>query len=149
MQANMEWLGEIGFSDEEQEMARALQRATGTPEEGLDGRVTPLDLDPEGGYRGSTDVADVSWVVPPVDVTITAVPRDIPWHAWGVVAASGSPMGHRGMLHAAKVLATTMVDLYTSPKIIGRIRAEFEQVTAGHTYEPYIPDGPPPPARRP
>jgi len=144
MQANMEWLGDIEFSDEEQEMARALQRATATPEKGLDGSVIPLDLDPGGGDRGSTDVADVSWVVPTVDVTITAVPKDIPWHAWGVVAASGSPMGHRGMVHAAKVLATTMVDLYTSPETIDRIRAEFARQTAGHSYEPYIPDGPPP-----
>jgi aminobenzoyl-glutamate utilization protein B len=149
MQASMEWLGDIEFSDEEQGMARALQRATGTPEKGLDGRVTPLDLDPVGGDRGSTDVADVSWVVPTVDVTITAVPKDIPWHAWGVVAASGSAMGHRGMLHAAKVLATTMVDLYTSPEIIHRIRDEFDRQTAGHTYEPYVPAGPPPTREKP
>ena len=149
MQANMEWLGDIDFSDEEREMARALQRATGTPEEGLDATVTPLELDPLGGDRGSTDVADVSWVVPTVDVTITAVPKDIPWHAWGVVAASGSPMGHRGMLHAAKVLATTMVDLYASPETIDRIRVEFDRQTAGHSYEPYIPAGPPPAPEEP
>ena len=144
VQANMEWLGAIEFDESEQAFARELQRNTGVPEKGLDGSVTPLVLDKKDGQQGSTDVADVSWIVPTVDVEIATAPVDIPWHAWGVVAASGSPIGHRGMVYAAKVLSTTMIDLYTSPDILRRAREEFEESTVGHAYEGYIPPGPPP-----
>ena len=146
VQANMEWLGAIEFDEAEQTFARELQRNTGVAEKGLDGSVTPLVLDEQGTQRGSTDVADVSWIVPTVDVNIATAPADIPWHAWGVVAASGSSIGHRGMIYAAKVLSTSMIDLYTTPEILERAKEEFAASTAGHTYESYIPPGPPPAA---
>lgn len=142
--ANMKWLGDIEFSESESEFAKQLQKAMGVPEVGLDGTVQPLVLNSTEASGGSTDVADVSWVVPTVDVEVATAPADIPWHSWGVVAASGSPIGHRGMQYAAKVLATTMVDLYTNPELLGPIWEEFRRTTEGFTYKAYIPDGPPP-----
>ena len=53
-------------------------------------------------------------------------------------------MGHRGMQYVAKVLATTMIDLYTKPELLEPIWEEFEASTEGFTYKAYIPDGPPP-----
>ena len=141
---NMRLLGDVEFSESENEFAKQLQRSMGVPELGMDGTVQPLVLNSTEKSGGSTDVADVSWIVPTVDVNIVTAPVDIPWHSWGVVAASGSSMGHRGMQHAAKVLATTMVDLYLNPELLEPIWKEFEESTKGFNYKAYIPDGPPP-----
>ncbi|MFQ6004560.1 MAG: amidohydrolase [Woeseia sp.] len=146
--ANMERLGDIEFSESENDFAKQLQKAMGVPEVGLNGKIQPLVLNSTEASGGSTDVADVSWIVPTVDLEVATAPVDIPWHSWGVVAASGSPMGHRGMQYAAKVLATTMIDLYVDPELLGPIREEFEKSTKGFIYKAYIPPGPPPvPAR--
>lgn len=77
-------------------------------------------------------------------VSITTAPRDAPWHAWPVVATGGMSIGHKGMLYASKVLATTMVDLFSDANMRQAIRAEFDSKVKGQAYKPYIPDGPPP-----
>lgn len=141
---NLRWVGPITWTEEEQAFARAIQGATGVPEKGLDGSIQqmqPFGLEPEGG---STDVGDVSWVVPTLHFSTATAAWEAPWHAWPVVATSGMSIGHKGMMHAAKTLAVTAVDLFTDAKLRDRIRAEFEQQTAGFVYRPYVPDGPPP-----
>lgn len=142
--ANMLELGEITYSDDEIEFAQELQRAMGVPDIGMNGAVTPLDLDDTEISGGSTDVADVSWVVPTIDVNVVTAPADIPWHSWGVVSVSGTSIAHRGMTYAADVLAMTMVDLFTSPAALDAVQAEFREDTKDFTYKAYLPDGPPP-----
>ena len=142
--ANLEWLGPVPFTGEEQEFAKAMQRVVGAEPKGLDGSVQPLKApmaDPPGG---STDVGDVSWVVPTLQFVVTTAPKDVPWHAWPVVACSGMSIGHKGMLYAAKVLAATTVDLFEDPETLTAIQAEFREKTKGVVYRPFIPDGPPP-----
>jgi aminobenzoyl-glutamate utilization protein B len=141
---NLEWLGPLEFSAEEQQFARAIQRATGVEESGLRGGIEPLDDNPGEPEGGSTDVADVSWRVPTLQLYVTTAPADTPWHAWPVVAAGGMSIGHKGMLYAAKALAATMVDLFEDAAARAAIRREFEEQTAGLVYRGYIPDGPPP-----
>jgi aminobenzoyl-glutamate utilization protein B len=142
--ANLTWLGPIKYTAEEQEFARAIQRASGVEEKGLNGAIQPLEAqraDPEGG---STDVADVSWIVPTLHLSVTTAPEGAPWHAWPVVACGGMTIGHKGLAHAAKALAATMVDLFEDAQVREAIRAEFKEKTKGHVYKPYIPAGPPP-----
>jgi aminobenzoyl-glutamate utilization protein B len=144
LHANLTWLGPIQYTAEEQEFARAIQRACGMEAKGLNGAIQPLEEtrpDPPGG---STDVADVSWLVPTLHVSVTTAPEGAPWHAWPVVACGGMTIGHKGMMHAAKVLSATMVDLYEDAALRDRIRAEFKESTKNHVYKGYIPDGPPP-----
>ena len=52
-------------------------------------------------------------------------------------------MGHRGMIHAAKVLAVTAIDLFEDDRVRDAIRVEFRQKTQGSNYRPRIPEGPP------
>ncbi|MFQ5876078.1 MAG: amidohydrolase [Acidobacteriota bacterium] len=144
MHANLMWLGPLRFTEEEQQFARAIQEATGVEPEGLAGEIEPLDEHPGPTDRGSTDLADVSWIVPTVDLTVTTAPAGAPWHAWPVVATGGMSIGHKGMLYAAGALAATMVDVYERPALLRAIRAEFDERTRGHAYRGYIPDGPPP-----
>jgi aminobenzoyl-glutamate utilization protein B len=118
MFANLAWLGPIQFTPEEQAFAKEIQRATGIDPRGLDGSVRPWIApkpDPEGG---STDVGDVSWIVPTLSMNATTAPVDAPWHAWPVVACGGMSIGHKGLVYAAKVLATTMVDLFEDAKAL-------------------------------
>jgi aminobenzoyl-glutamate utilization protein B len=144
IQANFEWLGPIKYTAEEQEFARQIQRATGVEAKGLNGDIQPLEepkADPPGG---STDVADVSWLVPTLHLSVTTAPDGAPWHAWPVVACGGMSIGHKGLAQAAKALATTMVDLFEDKDAVARIQAEFKEKTKGQVYKPYIPEGPPP-----
>ena len=142
--ANLTWLGPIQYTKEEQEFAKAIQRATGVEEKGLNGAIQPLKdpkPDPDGG---STDVGDVSWIVPTLHLSVTTAPEGAPWHAWPVVACGGMSIGHKGLAQAAKALAATMVDLFEDASTREAIQAEFKQKTKGEVYKPYIPVGPPP-----
>lgn len=142
--ANLTWLGPIQYTPEEHEFAKAIQRATGVEPKGLNGSIQPLSppkADPDGG---STDVGDVSWLVPTLHLSVTTAPENAPWHAWPVVACGGMSIGHKGLALAAKTLAATMVDLFEDDQTREAIQAEFKQKTRGEVYKPYIPDGPPP-----
>jgi aminobenzoyl-glutamate utilization protein B len=142
--ANLTWLGPIQYTPEEQEFAKAIQRTTGVEPKGLNGSIQPMlppKADPDGG---STDVGDVSWLVPTLHLSVTTAPENAPWHAWPVVACGGMSIGHKGMAHAAKALAATAVDLFEDDRTREAVRAEFREKTRGEVYKPYIPDGPPP-----
>jgi aminobenzoyl-glutamate utilization protein B len=141
---NLAWLGAIEYTAEEQAFARQIQEATGVEPVGLDGALQPLDGNPGEPEGGSTDVADVSWVVPTLHLSVTTAPAGAPWHAWPVVASGGMSIGHKGMRHAARALAATMVDLFEQPATRQAIRREFEEKTAAEAYESYLPPGPPP-----
>jgi aminobenzoyl-glutamate utilization protein B len=85
LQTNMEWVGPITYTAQEQEFAKAIQREAGIEQEGLSGAVKPLNEHP-GDPPGSTDVADVSWNVPVLHVSVVTAPLGSPWHAWPVAA---------------------------------------------------------------
>lgn len=143
-QKNLELLGPITYTDEEITFAKKIQEVAGVPTVGLDGSIHPIietDENPEGG---SSDVGDVSWVVPEVRLRVTTGATAAPWHAWSEVACAGMSIGHKGMVYAAKVMAMTMVDVYENEQLRKDLRDEFEKKRNGHVFKPYIPEGPPP-----
>jgi aminobenzoyl-glutamate utilization protein B len=144
IQGNLDWLGPVPFSEKDQEFAKRLQKSAGVEEKGLDGSVQPLDENPGPPEGGSTDVADVSWNVPTLHLSVTTAPANTAWHAWPVVACAGTTVGHEGMVYASKALAATAVDLFENANQREVIRKEFEEKTKGITYKGYIPAGPPP-----
>ena len=143
LQQNLAMLGPIKYTEQEQQFAKEIQKATGTEQKGLAGEVRPLETPKPDPPGGSTDVGDVSWVVPTLHLSVTTAPESI-WHAWPVVAAGGMSIGHKGLDYAARALATTMVDLFEDAKVRDSIRAEFAEKTKGFVYKPYISPGPPP-----
>ena len=76
---------------------------------------------------GSTDVGDVSWLVPTAGFTTATWVPGTPAHSWQAVAAGGTSVGHKGMLLAAKVLAQTSVTLFEEPQVIAQAEAELRQ----------------------
>lgn len=100
----------------------------------------PLPAYDAGTTRsGSTDVGDVSRIVPLGQFWGATWPVGTPAHSWQAVAANGS-FATKGMVHAAKVLAATAVDLLTDPGALAAAREEFEAARDGE-YESPLPDG--------
>ena len=144
MQQNLELLGPITYTPEEVAFAKRIQQAMDVKPEGLDGAIKPLEETKPDPPGGSTDVGDVSWIVPEISLVVTTAPKDVAWHSWAITACSGMSIGHKGMLYAAKALAMTMADLYDDEELIKEIKSEFNERKAGQTWEAMIPDGPPP-----
>ena len=141
---NMAWLGPLGFTNEENDFAKQIQRETGVPEKGLVATLKPFVEKPGPAEGGSTDVADVSWKFPTIHLSVTTAPLGAPWHGWPVVACGGMSIGHKGMVWASKALAATMIDFYRDGDRLAAVKKEFVEKTKGVTYTPYIPAGPPP-----
>ena len=142
LQKNLESLGPITYTNEEVSYANTILRESGKPEKGLDGSIKPLrpTIPAQGG---STDVGDVSQVIPVISLGATAASKGGPWHSWAVVACTGMSIGHKGMVYASKALAMTMLDLYKNPNLIESVKKEFNEKKGDKVYNPRIPAGPP------
>jgi aminobenzoyl-glutamate utilization protein B len=144
MQANLELLDTISYSTDEIEFAKKIMNEYGIEYAGLKGKPKALEAtkpDPDGG---SSDVGDVSWIVPEIGLTVATAPFNSPWHSWVVVACGGMSIGHKGMLYAAKALGTTMVDVFENEKLRADIHKEFKQRKGKEVWKAMLPEGPPP-----
>lgn len=144
MQKNIEYLGAITYTDQEQDFAKKIQAATGKPQVGIESIISPLEETLEHPMGGSTDVGDVSFVAPTIRMSATTAPKGTPWHSWAVVACSGMSIGHKGRDYATKALAMTMVDLFENPELLAAVKAEFKERKGDYVYKGIVPDGPPP-----
>ena len=144
LQKNLELLGPIKYSEEEIAFGKKIQEFTGKPQLGLDSEIRSLKDTRKNPGGGSTDVGDVSWNVPNINLRVTTAPIDTPWHSWAVVACGGMSIGHKGLVHAAKAMAMTMYDLYENPKTVQKIKEEYKERKGTEVYKAMIPEGPPP-----
>jgi aminobenzoyl-glutamate utilization protein B len=88
---------------------------------------------------GSTDVGDISWHVPTGGLSTACFAAGSPGHSWQNVAAAGSPIAHKGMLVAAKVLALSAVDLMQNPQLLKEARSDLQTRMKGRKYTTLIP----------
>ncbi|MFC1563748.1 amidohydrolase [candidate division KSB1 bacterium] len=140
IQKNLEIVGPPPFTQEEHDFAKDIQKNLNKDEEGLHSEVSPL-TEPKGYLGGgSTDVADVSWIVPTASLSTACWPLNAPGHSWVVTTCSGSSIGFKGMQTAAKTLAASGIEALMNKKIIEDARKEFEEKTAGFTYKSAVPD---------
>ena len=144
LQNNLELLGPIVYTEDEIAFGKKIQEVTDKPQLGLDSDIKPLKETRKNPGGGSTDVGDVSWNVPNINLRITTAPIDTPWHSWAVVACGGMSIGHKGLVHAAKAMAMTMYDLYKDPKTVQKIKEEYLERKGDEVYKAMIPEGPPP-----
>jgi len=143
LQKNLELIGPITYTKDEIDFANQIQKSYGLEQNGIDGTIKPLEKtkpDPDGG---SSDVGDVSWVVPEISLVATTAPAKSPWHSWVVVACGGMSIGHKGMIFSSKAMAFTMLDLFENEKLRTDIKKEFDLKKGNEIYKPMIPDGPP------
>ena len=144
VQENLETLGPLSYTSEELDFAYKIQEATSKPKLGINGKITPLKPTAEHPMGGSTDVGDVSFLVPVVRLGVTVAPEGTPWHSWAVVACGGMSIGHKGMVYAAKALSMSLVDLFTDSKLLQEVKDEFKMRKGDYQYSPMLPPGPPP-----
>ena len=163
MQANIERLGLPDWDDADRDFAEQI-RATLRPDdinahyqhvgmaardgEALAQRITPLDSQ-RILMMGSTDVGDVSWVVPLVQAEGATAAIGSPFHSWQFTAQGKSPHAKKGMVHVANVMAATALDVLQNPALIAAAKADLLVQTGGQPYVCPIPDDvlPPQPPR--
>ena len=92
---------------------------------------------------GSTDVGDVSWQTPTVQCRVATYPSLSPGHSWQNVSCGVSSIGHKGLLHAGKVIAATAIDLLEMPDILKKAKEEFLEKAADGYQCPIPPDAKP------
>ncbi len=88
---------------------------------------------------GSTDVGNVSWVVPTAQFGIATLAAGTPGHAWQVVAQGKGSVAKKGMLTAAKLLAVTAFDFFTDEKLVQAAKDELAQRLEGETVPDALP----------
>lgn len=138
---NLQSVGGYTLTDAEKEFAAKIQQTFSSPP----ALSTTAEIEKFGTKEeqasGSTDVGDVSWVVPTAGLsTATWVPGTAA-HSWQAVAAGGTTIGTKGMLVAAKTMAGSMIDAFTDPKITEEAWAEFKKrVGDKFVYEPLLGD---------
>ncbi len=86
-------------------------------------------------YPGSTDLGDVSWVVPTAKFITACFPLGVSPHSWQVTASSGMHIGYSGMVSAAKILAVSCIRLFKDRNIINSAKDEFKQKTKKKKYK--------------
>lgn len=144
MQANLELLGPIKYTEDETAFGKKIQESTGKKQVGMDSAIKPLKETREHPGGGSTDVGDVSWNVANINLGVTTAPKDTPWHSWAVVACGGMSIGHKGLIYASKAMAMTMADLFENPELVEKVKAEYIERKGDEVYKAIIPEGPPP-----
>lgn len=92
---------------------------------------------------GSTDVGDVSWLVPTAQINVVTAPSNVPGHSWQNTSCGKTSIGHKGLLCAGKVLAATAIDLYNSPEKIAEAKEEWNKRAAGGYFCPVPADAVP------
>ena len=131
-------VGKTQFSEKAYEVAKLIAPAVGNPtaEKVLDDSV-PKYVRMNYAMPGSTDVGDVSYVVPTVMMMYAAESIGTPGHSWQLVAQSGTELMHDGMMHNAKVMALTGMKLMQNPDLVVQAKAEFD--ASGVVYDCLIP----------
>ena len=126
-------LNDLKYTDEEMKFALKLQNELPKP--------SPLNeisevKDRSGSVgKGSTDVGDVSWVVPTTGFSTACWVPGTPGHSWQAVACGGTTIARKGMNLAARVLAASAWDLYQSPETIAAAKKEHDRRTGEEKYE--------------
>ena len=164
MYANIERLGKIGFTAEDQAFAaqytdqleertrtaatRKIKRAfAGTAAQQLDeilgqsilAQPMPYFLT-DAATPGSTDVGDASWQAPTVQLTAACFPIGTAPHTWEWVSCGKADFAHKGMLYASKAIAMTALDMLTKPELMAEAKADYAERLNGSQYDCPIPD---------
>ena len=159
MDRNLDYFIQIGYTEEELAYARKFREVvTDLDKEGLKNMIAhvvgkdkrkevsdmplldfKLNRIVSYGGGGSTDVGDVSWVVPTVQTNVCCYAAGTALHSWQAVAQGKSSAAHKGMLTAAKVMACTGVDLLEHPKLIEKAHEDWLAELDGETYPNPLP----------
>src|SRR5271157_5531426 len=158
MHDNLLRLGPPPFDEADRDFARKIQatlteediesafRRAGMPSKDvpLCDEIVPLDAK-SAPMMGSTDVGDVSWVVPTVQARGATYAIGTPGHSWQLTAQGKLPAAHKGLAHVAKVMAGTAVDVIQDEVLLARAKADHQARIGRNPYVCPLPDDLEPP----
>ena len=123
---NLQRVGGVTYTPEERTFAESIRKTLTEPmlPLGSESQVQPPRT--EITYA-STDMGDVSWRVPTVQLSTATWVPGTPAHSWQAVAAGGTTIGAKGMMVAAKTMTLTTIDLFSDPTHIKKAREEFDR----------------------
>lgn len=104
----------------------------------LSDSISPYS-DRDGVLPGSTDVADVSWVVPTAQLTASTSTLGTPLHTWQMTTQGISSYAHKGMFRAAEAMALTAIQLINQPEELEKVKEEFQAFQTKNPYTCPIP----------
>ena len=144
MHQNLATFGGIKYSDKEIEYAKTIYKTFLEPTMEIGSQEFVSDYTTSHSY-GSTDVGDVSWVVPTAGIRIATWVPGTAAHSWQAVAAGGTSIGLKGAELAARTISATAVEIFTNPYIIQEAKQELEsRVGASFEYKALLGDRKPP-----
>jgi aminobenzoyl-glutamate utilization protein B len=143
MHKHIESIGMPSWSEDDQALAKAVQKMLGNKEiKGLNTKIEEMKepLKPEqrmGG--GSDDIGDIMWNVPTVTLRFPSNIPGLPGHNWANAISMATPIAHKGATSGAKVLALTMIDILTQPDLVTKAWDYFKTVqTKDVQYKPLL-----------
>jgi len=140
MYSNIEEVGLPEWSNEDQTLAKAVQREVKSPRDsnGLATKLKGIGLpvtNPVSG--GSDDIGDISWKVPTVTLRYPSNIPGLQGHHWSNSIAMATPIAHKGVIAGAKVEAMTLLDLLLRPELVDQAWEYFK--TEQSSKQKYIP----------
>jgi aminobenzoyl-glutamate utilization protein B len=153
MYENIKKVGLPQWSDDDQTLAKALQKELKVTVKGLPSKIDELraprkeeDMDeqernigPLGG--GSDDIGDISWNVPTVTLRYPSNIPGGPGHNWANAISMATPIAHKGVIAGAKVQAMTMLDILVHPELVDQAKDYFKEQTKEVKYQTFIRPG--------
>ncbi len=136
--------GGVTYDKEENEFAEEIYKTLLNPEASIGDQEKILPYKVIHGY-GSTDVGDISWLVPTAGARIASWVPGTPAHSWQAVASGGTSIGLKGEKLAVQVLSDTAIQIYLNPSIVKRAKKELsDRVGEDFIYFPLLGDRDPP-----
>lgn len=138
---NLSTIGGITYTEEERAFAEKISKTLGKEQLAEQTAAIVQPYKEEARAFGSTDVGDVSFVVPTVGFSTATWVPGTPAHSWQAVAAGGTSIGTKSMMVAAKTLTATAIDLFSDTDIIEKSKKEFiEKRGNNFVYKPLLGD---------
>lgn len=142
MYKNIQTVGLPAWSDQDQQLAKGIQKELQVKEEGMNIELSELGVpnaNPSLMGGGSDDIADIAWNVPTVVLRYPSNIPGLPGHHWANAIAMATPIAHKGVIAGAKVEALTLLDMLVDPQIIKDAWTYFNEVqTKEVKYTPLV-----------
>lgn len=144
LQSNIDLVAMPAWSEEEQQLARAIQEKAGAATSGLKTAPRPLK---GPAVQGSpcNDCGDVSWAVPMGRLSYPGTVPDVTFHHWTGGVPLATSIAHKGAVAGAKALCGAIIDLLLDPALLRRAKETFDAQRGGVAYAPLLPPEQKPP----
>ncbi|MCF8300034.1 MAG: amidohydrolase [Haliscomenobacter sp.] len=144
---NLKTVGGVNYDKTEEDFALKIFPSLNRKDVNIsDAALVKPYADQSDEAFGSTDVGDISWLVPTAGISSATWVPGTSAHSWQAVAAGGMSIGHKGMMVAAKTMALTIMDCLVSPEMLKNAKLELLKRRGGDQfkYEALLGDRNPP-----